>query len=367
MEMALIEPFMVKSSFGVGADTAVELEAKTGESLLVKDVIVRGSDDSYVLLEIEKTTVGFFRVDNHYLGSHLYPPLGFSGHSHTLDITSSSRSDAAIAYEAFIRDALGYSHNTQLVAIDDPAQIIHRAFKYAYTNLPPTTLLAYLIKKGWMRGYPVAEGQTFRVKPFTSGKKLNDVMIIYEKYDAGDIKATDPNGSESKEYVFVNYGRPRWDLKESKDYEVCVCVTTEEFPDFPFGKSVPSRTTIEILGILGTESLMYQDSGNYTRTKYLKMFKGRTCLFDRDKQGLPFYQFIPSDASSGCYYGEGFSVIGNYSAIDRREPFIPPKPLVFGEGEEVKVFVTVEAVGGSITLYKQMAEIGFIERVKVAE
>ena len=38
--MAVIEPYMVKTALGVGADTAVELTAKTGESLLIKDVII---------------------------------------------------------------------------------------------------------------------------------------------------------------------------------------------------------------------------------------------------------------------------------------------------------------------------------------
>jgi len=60
--MALIEPYMVKSDLDLGADEVLELEAKSGESLLVKDVVVYGTDDSYVLLEIDKTTVGFFRT-----------------------------------------------------------------------------------------------------------------------------------------------------------------------------------------------------------------------------------------------------------------------------------------------------------------
>jgi len=68
--MALIEPFMIKTEMGLGADDVVELEAKTGESLLVKDVIIRASTDEYVVLEIDKTTVGFFRVDSHVFKSH---------------------------------------------------------------------------------------------------------------------------------------------------------------------------------------------------------------------------------------------------------------------------------------------------------
>jgi len=319
--MALIEPYMVKTVFDVGADEAVELTAKTGESLLVKDVMIYDSDDEYVLLEVEKTTVGFFRVDNHVLQSHLGVPNAIAG---KLSTTKGFRAGGSI------------------------------------------TLISYMINKGWMRGYPVAEGQTFRVKPYTSGKKLNNVIIVYEKYDAGDIKASDVNGSEAKEYIFVNYGRPSEALEESKDYEVNKCVTTEEFPDFPFGEAVPSKTTIEILGILGSEAISYSDANNYVQTKFLKMFKGRTCLFDRDKQGLPFYQPIFSGIGTGVTVGRGVSVIGNYSTFDRREPFIPPTPLVFSEGTEVKVFITAEAKGSAMIGLKY-AEIAFIEKVTITE
>jgi len=319
--MGLIEPYMVKVDFNVEADEAVELTAKSGESLLVKDVMIYDSTDEYVLLEVEKTTVGFFRVDNHLLQSHLGTPSAYAG-----------------KYDS------------------------KRGFKAGGS----ITLISYMINKGWMRGYPVAEGQTFRVKPFTSGKKLNNVIIVYEKYDAGDIKASDLNGSEAKEYIFVNYGRSSVSLEESKDYELDTCVTTEEFPDFPFGEPVPSKATIEILGILGTESIAYVDATNYVQTKFLKMFKGRTCLFDRDKQGLPFYQPVFSGITAGTHIGRGVSVIGNYSTIDRREPFVPPTPLTFSEGTEVKVFVTSEAKG-SASLGVKYVEIGFIEKVTITE
>ena len=320
--MALIEPFMVKTSLGTGADTAVELEAKTGESLLVKDVIIHGSDDTYALLEVEKTTVGFFRVDGHSLGSHLPAP------------------QALVSGSQNLRGMLAGGS---------------------------ITLLAYMIKKGWMRGYPVAEGQTFRVKPYTSGKKLGNVIIIYEKYDAGDIKSTDENGSESKRYVFVNYGQSETHLAAPGDYEINVCKTTHEFPNFPFGESVPSKTVVEILAILGSESIDYEDATCYTYTKYLKMFKGRTCLFDEDKNGLPFYHPTFSGISAGTHFGRGFSIIGNYSAYDRREPFILPSPLTFKEGEEVKMFITVDKGESGACIPAVYSEIAIIERVTIME
>jgi len=319
--MALKEPFMVKTSLETPADKAVELTAKTGESLLVKDVMLYGSDDEYVLLEIDKTTVGFFRANYHVLCSHLGTPVALAGR---YDPTRGFLAGGSI------------------------------------------TLLSYMIKKGWMRGYPVAEGQTFRVKPYTSGKKLGNVIIVYEKYDAGDIKATDLNGSEAKEYIFVNYGRVANDISSAGDHEVSQCITTEEFPNFPFAEAVPSKTTIDILGILGTEAIRYVDSNNYLYTKFLKMFKGRTCLFDDDKQGLPFYHPVFSGISAGTTIGRGVSVIGNYTTLDRREPFVLPKPLTFSEGTEVKVFITTGATG-SATLTTKYTEIAFIEKVTITE
>jgi len=320
--MALVEPFMVKTSLGTGADTAVELTAKTGESLLVKDVIIDDADDDYCVLEIDKTTVGFFRLDGHELSSHLPSTIARVG---------------------------SWEHYRGLLAGGS------------------VTLISYMIRKGWMRGYPVAEGQTFRVKPYTSGKKLNNVAIIYEKYDAGDIKSTDDNGSEAKVYTFVNYGQASETLTESKDYVIDNCVTTEEFPDFPFGDSVPSKTSIEILAILGSEVIDYDDASNYVQTKFIKIFKGRTCLFDKDKQGLPFYARLFSGITTGTHVGRGFSVVGNYTAIDRREPFVPLKPLVFGAGSEVKFFITAGAVGSSAGIKKGYSELAVIERVTILE
>ena len=365
--MALIEPFMVKTAFGKGADQAVELSADTGEAFKVKDIIINGSDDTYVLVEIEKTTVGFFRVDGGVLGSHLFAPFGFTGHSHTLALTGISRSDDAIGYEVGIYDFYGELIPTKIVAIDNPSQGLYRITQPIYNNTPTETLLSYMIRKGWMDGYPVAEGQTFRVKPYTSGKKLNNVIIIYEKYDAGDIRKDMPNGSEASEYVFINYGQPTDALTSSGDYEINTVKTSAEFPDFPIGDAVPSKHEIEILGILGSESLDYDGINDYTYTKYLKFFKGRKVLFDDDRNGLPFYQPLPQDVTVGTVFGEGFSVVGNYSARDRREPFLPPTPLTFKAGDELKVYITAEQATNAGEIAQGYAEIAFIERVKILE
>jgi len=61
------------------------------------------------------------------------------------------------------------------------------------------------------------------------------------------------------------------------------------------------------------------------------------------------------------------SIIGNYSEYDRREPFVPPTPLTFGEGEEVKIYITALAEGTAAILGPKYAEIGIVEKVRVGE
>ena len=320
--MALIESFMIKSGIGLGADTAVEVTADTGESLLIKDVIVKDSDDEYVVFEIDKTTVGFFRVDVGKAGSHLPPNMAFANKDAKFYGLRASRS---------------------------------------------VTLLNYMIEKGWMSGYPVAEGQTFRVKPYTSGKKLGNVFIVYEKYDAGDIKKDMPNGSEASEYLFVNYAMTESDLTAAGDYEVKTVRTAKEFIDFPFGDAVPAKHEVDILAICATEGLDWDASDTYTYTKYLKLFKGRRVLFDDDRNGLLFY-YPPSWATSaGTYVGKGISVLGNYSDKDRREPFVLPTPLHFVAGDELKVYITAGQGDNTAVLGKAFVEVAMIEKVKITE
>ena len=64
-------------------DTDLTLEAKTGESFLVKDIRIFYPLTSYATVHIDRATVGYFRVDGG-LGSHLHFPFGRADHSHDL-------------------------------------------------------------------------------------------------------------------------------------------------------------------------------------------------------------------------------------------------------------------------------------------
>jgi len=78
------------------------------------------------------------------------------------------------------------------------------------------------------------------------------VMIEYERWEPGDIKSDAPNGSKSKEFFYINYGNCGAAIKAAGDHLYTVSANPAEFPDFPFGRVVPAKYSVDILGILGS-------------------------------------------------------------------------------------------------------------------
>jgi len=284
----------------------LELEADTGEAFLIKDVFAQMATDDYAEFSIDKTTVGYFRNSNNNLGSHIHYPL---------------------------------------------------------TDSEKKTLLGLLWDKGIFKGYPVAEGQTFTVKVGT-----NQLLgIVYDIYEPGDITSEMENGSEAKEYMLINYGRKAssGNLADG-DNEYTYSKLPSEFPEFPFGKDVPAKTTIDLYGILASDVGKTSSSGsNKQITYYLKLIKEREVLFDEDKCGLLMNGIAPS--SDATDIGTGYSQIGNYSYVDRRLPFFFSAPLSFSAGEELSVILNTYVFAGSANITVAEGEIAFIEKVRRTE
>jgi len=317
--MALVEPFMVKSDINLAAGESFTLRADTGESFLVKDIRILGSSANYITVSIDRDTVGFFRVDGHTLDSHLYSPR--------------------------VVNIVGYS---------------------ALDSIRSKTLLSLMVERGFFKGFPVAEGQKLTITPVPESARIYRIAVIYEKYDAGDIKKEDVNGSEAKEYVYIVYGRISEEVKKAGEYVYDVMINPEEFADFPYERECPAKTEIEILGITGWEAISIADASNYTYTKYLKLFKGRKLLFDSEKKGLPLYHWYWS-ALSGQAGGQGFSVVGQYTPKDYRLPLLFDTPIKFTSGEELRLILEVGAEGSGNAFSDDFLELGVILRAKITE
>jgi len=286
--------------------TSLELEANTGEAFLVKDIFVDAFTNGYTEVSIDKTTVGYFRTDYTNLGNHLH---------------------------------------------------------FLLQDSEKKTLLGFLRDKGIFKGYPVAEGQSLIVD---SGSTVA-IGILYDIYEPGDISSEMENGSDAKEYMLINYGRKSASgYLADGDNEYTYSTLPSEFPEFPFGRVVPAKTTIDLYGILASDvGKTSASAANKQYTKHLKLIKEREVLFDEDKVGLPLEGITPS--SDNTNLGLGISVIGNYSELERRLPLMFSVPLSFEAGEELTVIMNTEVSKGSANITTAEGEVAFIEKVRRTE
>lgn len=313
--MSLLNPFMIKSLLGSAGEDSLTLEPDTGKSILVKDIMTCPEADRYLNVKVSKSQVGYFRIDDADLGSHLS------------DVTATE--SGTLNIEA----------------------------------VPRPTILAQMAEVGIFGGYPVAEGQKM-VLTHDDGGNLGNTVIVYEEYDADDISSDMPNGTEADEYVYINYGRHSTAPAAAGSFIVDDQVTPVEFPEFPFGKVVPANKEIEINALLCSDRGIVDGSDDGLSTTYYALKKGRETLFDEDLNGI--LAVGNNTGVTSHVVGElGASVLGEGSHLFQRPVKFFDKPIHFESGEELNVYATyVAAAGGAAAISLVQSEIGIIQTVK---
>lgn len=266
-----------------------ELESRAGESLLVRRIeAYQTEDEDYLTLKTDRVTTGIYRIAGKA-----------NGHIETIRVGS-----------------LRFN------------------------------LMEFLEKRGHNVALPVAEGQVFS---WVATAAVDAVMIVFDRYDAGDILKTAPNGSESKEYTFMQYMNVGISPTKAGDSLFDTSLSPAEFPDFPCGKVVPARHKITMLGLIGCPWRDGQADEKGFSTSYIKMVKDREVLFDIDRKGIPF----KGSAGEGTtlIYNSLFSLIGagvySLGTTDggQGDPLMFDPPLEFVAGEELNVYVSHTTYG----------------------
>jgi len=269
----------------------LSLEADTGESILVKGVDSFTQEDGafFTELKTERLSVGYFNTKK-LNANHLQCWTGTCSHGNLLD---------------------------------------------------------QMIKQGLLAGYPVAEGETFKVHNAEAVAKYR--AVYYETYDAGDMLPEMPNGSKSKEFSFVNYGTNDGAMTANSYGEADKSLNPSEYPAFPFGADVPSKTEIDIHAVL---ILNFDPTGATATTRDevrdLRLTKDREVLWDKTRVGQYLTQGV-SRLSWGCSR-QAKGMIVKWL----------PAPLKFLAGEELKVEVSC----GATLIADSELEIAFIETVR---
>lgn len=333
--MARKQALMVKQVLG---NTALSLQAKAGESLLIKDIMIYNPATNYATLSVDKDTVGYFRVGGN-AGNHLPLPIGSAKHAHALTIAAA---DGALTEDHALYNAHDVANATVALFSNVAAKTVLTDI-VQFGSIPSPqykTLLNHLSAANIFKGYPIAEGETFLI---TGVAQANAVQIIvYEVYDAGDILNTAENGGKSKKYTFINYGRQAAALVAAGSSLYSVSQTPAQFPNFPYGEKVPAKTKITIHGILASDVVDYRSAADYMVTNYIKLLKGRETLFDDDKNGILLSGLIGT-VDAAAEIACGISLIGNFTDLDIKPAFLFPQPLEMVEGEELNIYLTVAA------------------------
>ena len=298
----LLQANMVKR---ITASGGGDLEAKAGESFKVKRIeVIPSSNDTYITVRVDRVTTAYYRVQGKS-GNHL----------------SCNRVD------------------------------------YLKRNI-----MQFLEAAGVNVTIPVAEGQTLNVSRYA---EVGNVMIVYDRYSAGDILSTDPNGSESNSITFLQYASVGTTPAASGDHKLDTAITPSEFPDFPCGKVVEARHTVDMLGVAGCPFNNAATGPLGFATTFMKFVKDREVLFDTDRNGIPFdAQDTSATADS---YGANFSLIGpgteilvDTNVIMPGDPLMFEPALRFESGSELSVYLSIVETGSGV--WDGIEDVAFILR-----
>jgi len=279
----LLQANMIKRLIASGGGV---LGARSGECFRLKRIeVIPSANDTYLTISIDRVTVAFYRIKGK-AGNHL-----------------------STLQNAYLK------HN----------------------------LLDYLTAQGIDVTIPVAEGQKLTVERYA---EAGNVMLIYDRYTAGDVLASDPNGTESNTYTMMQYAKIGTAPTASGDHLIDTPLSPAEFPDFPCGKVVPARHTIEMLGVVGSPFNDAAAGPEGFATTFMKFIKDREVLFDPDRAGIPFD--AQDVAATALSYGANFSLIGpnteillNTNAIGNGPPMMFDPPLRFEAGQELNVYLSL--------------------------
>jgi len=215
-----------------------------------------------------------------------------------------------------------------IVAYLSTYSITENQFWFSFDNAQWPQMFKRLSDLGIFKGIPVAEGQEMIVD--LTGNVSQYARVNYQTLDPGDIKATDENGTEAKEYLHFNYGTNALQINAGAKGVIDKCLTPKEFPDFPYGATVPPKTEIDILGIcIGT----FRKSVQFNQLlRWLRLLRGRECLFDPDRRGM----YVAGGMLDYPFHAHG---LGRWLNLF-------PEPLKFGPGEELTLEVSVD--GGNL-------------------
>ena len=262
--------------------TEVEIEAPENESYLVKAIGVSGlSSECWMEVVAERTSVGYF-------------PLYFAG---------------------------------------------MEPLKFWGAESTKRNLLMELAKLGFPITYPIPARRKLTLKFSATVPKL---LILYDRYEEGDVKREDINGDMSDTLRWINWLTNEDAISSSGDVQLDDMFNPPEHPNFPL-EVCPAEAEIDLKAVMALALATSKGDGSSSLgtsyTKFLKLVKERKVLFDVYRNGLPVLgksDYEVTSTTQSYDYTQVFNVCPvelEYNA----EMFFLKTPIGFKGGEELTV------------------------------
>lgn len=197
--------------------------------------------------------------------------------------------------------------------------------------------------------YPVATGESFTIT--TSGNA--NIFVLYDIYDAGDVKNDEPNGSHADTLTFYQHVTNASAITTATSEVFSALdknLNPTDFPAFPI-KAVPAGQEFDLHAIGFMAIGRGNGAANIAYTKHLRLKYNREVLFD--EAGLGWAVLGDSAHTANSY-----DYVPVYNTVPWNQKYLPvvkkfSTPLTFKQGDELLVEVGHQAgTAGSIEASK---------------
>jgi hypothetical protein len=197
-------------------------------------------------------------------------------------------------------------------------------------------LLGFLRRLGFDMSIPIGSGETLTVSRYA---ETGDVTIKFDKYDAGDVKPDEPNGSGAKVQRYLHYVTNTAAITTTPTTLATSLIWTggDQWP--VSGNPAPEGASYNLAGILGSPMAHGNNTINKGCTTYLLLQSDGDLLFDgKDLVGIPFGGVVGTTADAETY-SAAYSVIGPLTAENPSPPLILVPPVLFKPGATLTIQV----------------------------
>jgi len=241
-------------------------------------------------------------------------------------------------------------------------QFVAPASWYLLGNMFPTgffSIVSTLRELGLLHSIPIAEGEKMTITAPGANDFLN---VRYDVFDADNVQKGMPNGSKGDTYDLFQVVSNSAVGGAAGDIALDQSDLDTVFPAFPGGAVVPARHHMTLKALFGSPVCTGSATGEYTTR--LKMLRDREDMLDADLLGIDFLGDLADAGAATIYTPVGGRISAGVAFVPPRI-LVFDEPTTFEPGSELNVFATIGHTGAGDNFIAGEIKLGMLFEVKV--